>query len=205
MAIITFPASFSAAKLSLRQKRRDLAFASLFGSQTTELNDALWMASLAPPPQRESEAGAWQAFVFSLRGRANQLALWNLMRPAPLGTLRGTLTLSGAHAAGVSTLAITGGVGQAGATLKQGDYLGIGSGTTQHLLMVMEDATADGTGLISVQVHEPLRDAFSSGASVTWDKPCALFRQTQGDQGWDCARGRIVEGFALDLIEDWRA
>ena len=205
MAVVDFPVAFRAAQLSWGQQRRDLAFSSLFGSQSVELADPLWAVSLSPPNLARGDHGAWQALLLSLKGRANQLALWNLARPEPRGTLRGTLTLSGAHSAGDTTLAVTGGVGQAGATLKAGDYLGLGNGTSsQQLLMVMADATADGTGLISVSIHAALRNDFASGASVVWNKPCALFRQTASKQSWRYARGLIVDGIALDLIEDWR-
>lgn len=203
MSTITFPTTLEAARLSWGQQRRDLVYSSAFGSQAVENSPALWVVSLAPPPLMDANAGPWQALMLLLKGKTNALALWNLARPAPLGTMRGTMTLVGAHAQGATTLAIRGGA--AASTLKQGDMLGVGSGTTQQVVMVTADATANGSGVISVNTEPPLRNAFADWAAVTWDKPCALFRVTQSKASWDYTPGVIVSGFALDLIEDWRA
>lgn len=96
-----------------------------------------------------------------------------------------------------------GGLTDYGKTLLQGDLLGLGSGLTQQVVMVVADAYSASGRSITVQVEPPLRNAFSSGAAVTWDKPMALFRRVNSKFGWENARAR-VEGFSLDLIEDWR-
>jgi len=67
----------------------------------------------------------------------------------------------------------------------------------------MDDATADGSGLIAVNIQPPLRNAFSSSAAVTWDKPKALFRRKSNTLGWNYAPV-AVSGFSMDFIEDWR-
>jgi hypothetical protein len=93
-----------------------------------------------------------------------------------------------------------------GKTLKKGDLLGIGSGTTQQVVMVTEDATSTSQGNITVQFQPPLRNAFSGGQSVVWDKPKALFRRVSNELGWDY-RGKnvITSGMTIDLVEDTRA
>jgi hypothetical protein len=93
-----------------------------------------------------------------------------------------------------------------GNTLKKGDLLGIGSGTTQQVVMVTEDAVSTSQGNIAVQFQPPLRNAFSAGQSVVWDKPKALFRRVSNELGWDY-RGKnlVTSGMTLDLVEDTRA
>lgn len=206
MSIITFPSSLGVGKFSWGQQRRDLSYSSNFGSQSVGVSGPQWFASLSQPNTKDADAGAWQALVLRLGGKVHQLELWNLLRQAPLGTLRGTITLNGAHAQGASTLAVSGGAGQAGATVKAGDYFGLGSGTTQQVVMVTADATADGSGNITLDISATtLRNAFGNGASVVWDKPKALFRQSTSRTTWDYAPGGIVSGIALDLVEDWRS
>lgn len=201
MSVITFPTALEAAvRLTWGRASSDIRSRSVFGSQTVAVAPSRWTASLAPTPKYEADAGALQAFILSLDGEVNQLAMWNLARPAPLGTMRGTMTFSGAHAQGATTLVIAA-TGQNGTTLKQGDWLGFGSGTTQQLVMVMADASADASG-ITVSIKSPLRNAFANGAAITWDKPKALFAQAQAKATWDYSAG-IVSGFALDLIERW--
>jgi hypothetical protein len=137
-----------------------------------------------------------------LRGKTNQLALWNIARPVPLGTMRGTMTLNASAAQGDTTLSIVAS-GQNAKTLLQGDFLGLGTLLTQQVVMVVADATSDGSGVISVTVEPALRNAFASGESVTWNQPKALFRRVDSKFGWQHSAA-VVEGFQLDLVEDWR-
>lgn len=117
--------------------------------------------------------GAWrEAFIGSMRGQVNTVALWHFARPLPVGTLRGTLTLSSAAAQGAASVVVAGGAGQAGATLLAGDLIGVGG----LLLMVASDCIANGSGVVTVPITNRLRVAQSSGATVTWNKPTALFR-----------------------------
>ena len=208
MAVITFPSTLlSVGEFTWGQLRRDIVSTSIFGSQSQGVSPPLWQVSIAQSLFKDTnaDAGLWQSIALRLAGKVNQLELWNIIRPAPLGTLRGTLTLNGAHAQGASTLALSGGVGQAGATVKAGDYFGLGSGSTQQVVMATADATADGSGDITIDISATaLRNAFSAGASVTWDKPKALFRQTASKQGWKYGSAGVVTGIALDLVEDWR-
>jgi hypothetical protein len=151
----------------------------------------------------DQQASEWKATAMLLDGQVNQFELWDKMRPAPIGTMRGTLTLSSSAAQGASSLVITGGAGQASTTLKQGDLLGLGSGLTQQVVMVTADATANGSGVITASVKPSLRNAFTGGAIVTWDKPKALFRRTSSGVSWDYS-AMIVSGFGMSFIEDWR-
>jgi hypothetical protein len=209
MSVITFPSTLrSVGEFSWGQVRRDVLFNSVFGSQAVGVSGPLWQVTIAQSLFKDSNAdsGTWQSIALRLGGKVNQLELWNIMRPAPLGTLRGTLTLKGAHAQGAASIIVSGGAGQAGATVKAGDYFGLGTGTTQQVVMATADATADGVGDITVPVAAtPLRNAFANGSTVTWDKPKALFRQTVSKQGWKYGSASVVTGIAFDLIEDWRA
>lgn len=61
----------------------------------------------------------------------------------------------------------------ASATLKAGDFIGVGG----QLLMVATDATADSTGSIAVQLVNRVRAAIAASAVATWDKPSIAFRK----------------------------
>lgn len=205
MAVITFPESLAekVSRLSWAQNRNDMEFRSMFGAQALEVSSPLWSAGLEFGDMLENDAGALQTLMMQLRGRTNQLALWNFARPAPLGTMRGTMTLSADAAQGATSISITAGVGQAAKTLLAGDFLGIGSGLTQQVVMVTADATSNGSGVISISIEPPLRNAFAAGAAVTWDKPKALFRRQSSKAGWDY-QSVLASGFSLDLLEDTR-
>lgn len=203
MAVITMPDTLYMSRMSWGQRRNEATTRSIFGAQTIEVAAPVWIVDLEIDRLNDSESGEWKALMMRLKGQTNQLEVWDKMRPAPIGTMRGTMALSGAHAAGATSLVIDAGVGQAATTLKQGDMLGLGTGLTQQVSMVLADATANGSGVITVTVEPPLRNAFITGAAVTWDKPKGLFRRTNSDAVWDYS-GVYSSGFALSLIEDWR-
>lgn len=205
MAIITMTPAMAAqiTKLSWGQKRFDVTSRSMFGAQAIDSGVPLWTAEFDIAPQFERNAGLWKATLLKLAGQQNLLEMWDVRRPVPLGTMRGTMTLGADVAQGDTTATISAGSGQANATLLQGDYLQVGSGLTQQVVMLTENAAADVNGDIAVTFQPPLRNAFSSGASVTWDKPKALFRRTSSETRIDY-EPVLARGFGLSLLEDWR-
>jgi hypothetical protein len=128
--------------------------------------------------------------------RAATAAGSNMITAADDGNVTGSCVVWGAQVD-------LGGLTSYGKTLLQGDYLGIGSGLTQQVVMVVEDADSSDGRSITVQVEPALRNAFLSGEAVTWDKPKALFRRVDSKFGWQHSAA-VVEGFSLDLVEDWR-
>lgn len=147
----------------------------------------------------------WQQMILKLDGETNYLAAFDIFNTAPRGTMRGTLTLSGAVSAGATTCNVTGGAGQAAKTLLVGDWLTIGAGLTCQLVKVTDDATADGAGLITgLNFRHPLRYAQSGGAAVTWDHAFGHFKCITEDLDWAYDPGTLAQGsIALDFLEQW--
>lgn len=203
MSIITLPSSLVIDKQSWGQQRQDVLFRSMFSSQSVEVSSPLWVTTISSPQQYESTSGNWQAFLMSIRGQTNQVAMGNLARVVPIGTMRGTMTLNSSAAAGATVLSITAGSGQASKTLVAGDFLQLGTSTTQQMVMVIANATSDVNGIISVSIEPPLRNAFSSGAGVIWDHPKALFRRSDSVSSWDYS-AHITDSFSLSFVEDVR-
>lgn len=204
MAVITLPA-IRIMRLEWGQHRADLEFSNgdSGASQSRVLAPPRWLASLnCPDGMNQADAALWRNLILQLKGRVNQLALYDLGNPAPRGTMRGTLTLNTAAAAGDLTLSVTGGAGQAGTTLLAGDWVGVGSGATRQLVSVDTDATANGSGVVSISIAQPMRYAQAGASGVAWDKPTALFRQTSTDSRWAHERA-IRSGYSLDLMESW--
>lgn len=207
MSILIIPTGLKVKRIEWGQRRSDLEFGSgdTGVSQVRVLAPSRWYAAIVCPDYLSAaEAAVWRDLVLRLQGRVNQLAMYDMSNPAPRGTMRGTLTLASAAAQGATTLSITGGAGQAGTTLLAGDWIGIGSGTTRQLVAVAADATADGSGVISVTISQPMRLAQLIAAPVTWDKPTALFRQTGTEASWSFER-QVRTGHSLDLIESWES
>lgn len=205
MTIITMTQAMAnqITRMSWGQRRFDNTSRSLFGAQAIEAGAPLWTAEFDIMPLIESQAGLWKATLLKLRGQTNRMELWDVRRPAPLGTMRGGMVLADAVAQGDETATITAGSGQAGKTLLAGDMLQLGTGETQQVIMLTDNATADVNGEIVITFQAPVRNAFAAGEAVIWDRPKALFRRTDPDSQWNY-EPRVARGFAMTLIEDWR-
>lgn len=166
-----------------------------------------WVITLTPPQRlKRAEAAYWRAVTLKLKGRANVLAAYDPARTAPRGTMRGSMTLASNVVAGAETMSVTAGVGEAGRSLLAGDWLQIGTGHgTSQLIMLTDDAMADGSGVIAINFAHPLRRAYTAGAVITWDKPLGYFRQTQDRTAWRYkGQSLLEEGYGLgDMLEDW--
>jgi hypothetical protein len=203
MAVITFVESLEKVEMTWGMKRLDAESRSVFGVQAIEAGYPLWEVTLSSPMAPEVMSGGWKALLMQLRGRLNQIAMWDMARPIPIGTMRGTMVLGVAAVQGDVSMTIATDASQASKTLVQGDMLGIGIGLTQQVVMVVADATADVSGNIVVTFEPPLRNSFSLSSAVTWDKPKALFRRNDSQTSWKYT-GHMAEGFNLNLTEDWR-
>lgn len=209
MTIITLPTTLPLGQNSgVGQRRFDLFSQSeSSGSQQTRLlGPPRWTLRLVQPAILNlTDGGTWAALLMQLRGRVNVLAAWDPARPAPRGTLRGTLTLSATAAAGATSISITGGSGQAGRTLLAGDWLTIGTGLgASQLVMATAPVTMDGAGTGAVAFEPPLRAGFASATEVTWDKSLAYYRQQTDASTWGYdGGGMFVTGLSIDLMEVW--
>lgn len=209
MSIITLPPTL---KLSpgggVGQRRFDLLTQSdSTGSQQARLlGPPRWTLRLVQPEFLTlAEAGQWSALALQLRGRVNVLAAWDPARPAPGGTVRGTLTLAATAAIGATTVSVTGGASQAAKTILAGDWFQIGTGLgSSQLVMCTAAATANGSGVVSLAFEPPLRAGYTSATPVTWDKALAYYRQQTESTSWTYINnGAMVSGLSLDLLEVW--
>jgi hypothetical protein len=208
MAVITPPSTLAIGAQRIEQVTYDMTETSdVTGSMSVRIGGLpRWRMTVGmPTPLEPARADVWKALVLQLRGRINHLAMWDGQRPQPRGTMRGTMTLSAGASAGATSVSITAGAGQASRTLLAGDWLQIGTGVgTSVLVMVVSDATANGSGVITATIEPPLRYAFSSGAAVTWDRPVAYYKRISGAAGWDNVPLTGAHGgLSLDLIEQW--
>jgi hypothetical protein len=172
MSTITLPVQFRPRTCQLTPfvNQRVGASPGSGSEQAIDLLNDRWLLNCSLPYARHANAAWREAFIGAFRGQVNTVALWHFTRPAPRGTVRGTLTLNASAGQGASSIVVTGCSPSTG-TLLAGDMLGVGG----LLLMVQDDCTAV-AGTITVPITNRLRVAQNSGAAVTWDKPTTLFR-----------------------------
>ena len=172
MSTITLPAAFKPIKFGLKLYVSQRVTAAPFGGseQAVDLLNDRWTCHVETASLSDSDGAYLEAFIASMRGQANNVALCHYNRKQPSGTVRGTLTLNAAAAQGANSIVIAG-CSPSNGTILTGDMLGVGG----LLLQAASDCVAV-AGVCTVPIVNRLRAAQSSGAAVTWSQPTALFR-----------------------------
>jgi len=130
-------------------------------TQTLELPGARWTLTFSYTDLVRADAAELEAFLAQLRGQANRARVPVWGRVLPRGSWLGTPLVKGGSQTGAS-LACDGFT--AGATVKRGDMLNIG--TAGELKRVVTDATADGSGNLTLAFEPPLRVSPADNAAL---------------------------------------
>lgn len=165
--------------------------------QTLSMPGARWGWDITLSGASGDELASIEAFLVRLSGREHRVSLWDFKRPRPRGTCNTSgVTLNSTAAQFATTLSLAG--CGASKTLLAGDWLGLSSG---QVVMVVADATANGSGVMSVEVRQMLRAQVSSGASVTLEKPTALYVRTDSNLA-QMRNGNVTqEPVAMSFVE----
>jgi hypothetical protein len=142
--------------------------------QVFEHQGEWWEAEAELPAMIRANAEEWIAFLLALRGKLGTFLLGDSTGKVARGTASG-VTVNGGSQVG-KTLALSG-----SGTLKKGDYLQIGTGTSQRLYKCLEDATLGAT----VTIFPRLRESPTNGAAVTLASAKGLFRLATPQSEWD--------------------
>jgi hypothetical protein len=97
MTAYTWPSDIKPRGFQMRVVPRTMSFASPYSGQVQAVDlmgDYLAVIMELPPGNSQILGGRLEALFDRLKGRANQINLWNFRRPVPLGTARGTMTLN---------------------------------------------------------------------------------------------------------------
>ena len=162
-----------------------------------------WEAQIGLPPMLESEAATWVAFLNSLKGRTGTFHIGDPARKTPLGTVPGTPLVNGAQTGGGNTLATKGWTASQTGILKAGDYIQLGSGTTQRLYQVLTDTDSDASGNATLDIFPVLRsEGATDGASITTSNCQGTFRLAGNVNKWqvDYTRVWIISFAAIEAI-----
>lgn len=202
MSVITLPSGLQVHNFSMGQQDYSLTFQNgdAGATQSRVLAPARWTCNMSANQSLGSvPASQWRAFLLQLRGKTNQLALYDIKNPIPKGTMAGSPTLTSAVAIGDTVINIT---TTASATLLQGDWFQLGTGQSRQLFQVVASATATVGGLISVTVEPPSRYVQTLGSAVVWNQPTCLMRRVDSATSW-AASANAEGSFSVNLIESW--
>lgn len=195
MTTYAWPDDLRAATVQWRQRSNtQVATSPLTGSvQTQELPGARWLMTVQAAAA--VEVHALETLLVKLRGQANRVSVYPLHRPTPRGTWGGTPLVQGTAQVGASL--ITDGW-TAGSTLLAGDFFAVNG----ELKQVVADATANGSGVMTIVFEPPLRASPADNAPLTLIRPTCTMMLASPEWAIGIGAGTIIEG-AIDLVEVW--
>lgn len=164
-----------------------------------EVPGARWVFQIDFDSLQEPDAAKIESFLVKLRGQVNTFTMHNWVRPVPRGTALGTPVVN--NSSGSPLTAQTGNTlitngWTAGATMKEGDYFGVNG----ELKMVTADATADGSGNMTLTFEPALRSSPSHGAALTTTRPTATFILSEPQSSWNNSPGGF-SSYSLQGVE----
>lgn len=166
--------------------------------QTIELPGARWVLSFSFRNLVAADRALLEAFLAKMRGQANRFTVHDLSKPEPLGTFRGSPTTQGTTLQGATSVTFTGGAGQAATTILTGDKFSFGG----ELKIATANATANGSGVITVNFEPPLRASVGASSAVTLVNPTALFMLSEPSWELRPRAGRIgMADFDFEAVE----
>jgi hypothetical protein len=157
-----------------------------------------WALEIDIPPMVRADAEEWIAFLLSLKGRYGTFLARDGVSANPRGSWAGAPLVDGVHAARASALNLKGLT--AGATIKKGDYLQLGSGTSTRLHKSLIDATASGAGLATIDIWPNLREALAGNEAVVTTNARGTFRLADNARRWDITTAMIF-GLQFSAVE----
>lgn len=146
-----------------------------------------WEATVNIAPLNKASAATWKAALISLKGSSGTMLLGNPVYDVPQGTVS-ACTLSGDAGAETVTVTMTG-------SLKAGDYIQLGAGSSAKLHQVLVDQSGNG----SLEIWPALRTTYSN-QSVIFNAPKGLFRLSQNMTSWSIDNASIY-GISFDVVE----
>jgi hypothetical protein len=165
--------------------------------QTTTHPGSRWGWVLDMPPQSTTARPAFEAFIAKLSGREHRVSLRDFKRARPRGTCNLTGVTVNTTAAQFATSISLIGCG-AGTTLLAGDWVKFTGG---QLVMVADDATADGGGLMTINFRHMLRSSVAAASAVTLSAPAGLFILSASRQEFQRLPGLAEPGVSLEFEE----
>jgi len=147
-----------------------------------------WEASVTIPSVRRDLAAEWKAFLTALKGKQGTFLLGDPDYDTPRGDVS-ACTLTGSAGDETVTVTMTG-------TLKAGDYIQLGSGSTAKLHQVLLDQTGDG----SLEIWPKLRSDYTS-ETVVFNSPKGVFRLADNMSSWSINNSSFY-GITFEAVEN---
>lgn len=152
------------------------------------------------PRLTRAAAAEFIGLMVAMRGRAGSVLAGPLGSETVRGTWAGSPKVKNAHNARVTSIGMDG--FSVGATIKRMDWFQQGTGSSSRLHMVVADATANGSGELTIECWPPTRAALADNDTFVTSSPKGLFMLTSQAE-WSIERAQMY-GLQLSFEEDLR-
>ena len=128
-----------------------------------------WECTLTSIPLLPEDAQTITAFLRKLRGKSGTFYMGDPLRTVPYGSAAsapGTPLVNGANQSG-DTLVIDGAPASATNYLKAGDLISLGTGSAMRAYEVLDNASSDGSGNVTLTIWPNLRASPANNEAVT--------------------------------------
>lgn len=146
-----------------------------------------WEAAVTIPSVHRDKAAQWKAMLVGLRGQTGTFLLGDPDYATPQGTVS-SCVLSGSAGSETAGVVMTG-------TLKAGDYIQLGSGSSAKLHQVLLDQDGEGT----LELWPSLRSDYTS-STVTFNSPKGVFRLSTNVTSWSINNASTY-GISFEAVE----
>lgn len=222
MAVWTWPQDIGPSSVSFFLEHNSVGLVSPLSraQQVLVRQGARWVCRMQFARRDAPRAARIDAFLSQLDGMGEEVSLFDFRRPTPRGAAAigatqsafsdATLFSDGTGLLDFLSSPVVSAATSAGATLVPssgwqasmtvllaGDYIGIGG----RLYMVLDDATANGSGVCTLRIAPRLRVAAASGAEITFWYPTARFRLVDNAQGENGTEPGLFSSYSLSFVE----
>lgn len=146
-----------------------------FEQQVYEHQGKRWMVEITMPVMKRLTAGAFIARMAQLKGMKGTFLLGDPDARTPQGVATGTPLVNGGTQVG-DTLVTDGWTHSVTGILLAGDYIQLGSGSTQRMHILTSDANSDGSGNATLSIWPTLRGSPADDAAIVTSNCMTQFR-----------------------------
>lgn len=142
--------------------------------EVQEWTGQILSGELALPPMSRAQADEWETFLMELKGQYGTFYLGDPHRETARGSVTGTPLVAGGSQTGNHL--IIDGLTPGTTFLEKGDWIQVGSTTTQRIYRLLSQATADSAGEATLDIFPRLRESPADNASVVTSSCKGVFR-----------------------------
>ncbi len=156
-------------------------------------------ANLPPLPLAQGEQ--WTAFLLSLFGKVGTCLMGDYNRRTPQGPMSGSPVVSGTNLNGLNVLNVRGAAAGIANWAVAGDYVQVTSaGGPQRMYKVLQNASTDGSGNVTLQIRPNLRETLVDGLTIVTTNCACLMRLRENPTEWKIDRNRVY-GISFKMKE----